>query len=49
MTEQQTKGSSSFVPYNQYEVSVPFENAGTCLQEVAKEIYGPQQLWTGFR
>ena len=36
-------------PYDQYEVAVPFEKAGTCLKGLAEEIYGPRNLLVGFR
>ncbi|RMZ54692.1 hypothetical protein APUTEX25_003070 [Auxenochlorella protothecoides] len=44
-----TTASASFAPYDQYEVSIPLERAGTCLQEVGAEIYGPAKLYEGFR
>lgn len=34
MTEQGTKLTSTFAPYTQYEVAIPFELAGDCLLEV---------------
>ena len=36
-------------PYDQYEVAIPFEKAGTCIKGLAGEIYGPRQLNVGFR
>lgn len=30
------------------QVAIPFERAGTCLEDVAKEIYG-SKLWEGCR
>ena len=49
MTESGTRMSSTFAPYNQYEVAIPLEVAGDCLMEVGAEIYGPRPLWDGFR
>lgn len=44
-----TTASATFAPYDQYEVAIPISKAGTCFQEVAEIIYGPDQLWNGFR
>jgi hypothetical protein len=44
-----TKTTSGFAPYNQLEVSVPMEIAGDCLMEVGAAVYGPDNLWEGFR
>lgn len=41
--------SASFAPYDQYEVSIPLDRAGTCLEEVGAEIYGPAKLYEGLR
>jgi FAD/FMN-containing dehydrogenase len=49
MSEAGNKRSSTMQPYDQYEVAVPFEKAGTCLQGLTKEIYGPKNLYAGFR
>jgi FAD/FMN-containing dehydrogenase len=49
MTEAGSLLTGSSYPYDQYEVSIPIEIAGTCLKEVGAEIYGPQELWRGFR
>lgn len=31
------------------QVAIPLERAGSCLQEVGNEIYGPSPLYEGFR
>ena len=49
MSESGNKRSSTMQPYDQYEVAVPFEKAGTCLKGLAEEIYGPRNLLVGFR
>lgn len=49
MTEAGTILTSTAFPYDQYEVIVPLSIAGTCLEEVGKEIYGPEKLYEGFR
>ncbi|EFN57507.1 hypothetical protein CHLNCDRAFT_143085 [Chlorella variabilis] len=49
MTEQGTRLTSTFAPYIQMEVAVPFEVAGDCLLELNREIYGSRRLWEGFR
>jgi len=49
MSEFGTRMSSTFAPYDQYEVAVPLEFAGDCLMEVGNEVYGPGNLWEGFR
>jgi hypothetical protein len=36
-------------PYNQLEVSVDLDKAADCLKMVGDEIYGPAELWRGFR
>ena len=49
MAESATTLTSTFAGYDQYEVVVPVEKAGSCLQEVGAEVYGPGKLWDGFR
>lgn len=49
MSEAGTIESSTLDPYNQYEVAIPFEKAGDCLTKVNEMIYGPENLWEGFR
>ncbi|KAL4438020.1 hypothetical protein ABPG77_004241 [Micractinium sp. CCAP 211/92] len=49
MTEQGTRLTSTFAPYIQMEVAVPFEAAGDCLQGLAAQAYGPARLYKGFR
>ena len=49
MAESATTLTSTFAPYDQYEVVIPMEKAGSCLQEVGAEVYGPGKLWDGFR
>jgi hypothetical protein len=41
--------TATFTPYDQYEVSVPLEVAGTCLETVTAAVYGADKLWQGFR
>ena len=36
-TEQANQATSNFAPYDQYEVSIPMEIAGDCLQTVSKQ------------
>ena len=35
MSEAASVASSNFAPYDQYEVSIPMETAGTCLHTVS--------------
>jgi hypothetical protein len=49
MAESATTLTSTFAPYDQYEVVIPMEKAGSCLQEMGAEVYGPGKLWDGFR
>ena len=49
MSESGNKRSSTMQPYDQYEVAIPFEKAGTCIKGLTGEIYGPRQLNVGFR
>ena len=49
MSEAGNKRSSTMQPYDQYEVAVPFEKAGTCMKGLISEIYGPKNLYAGFR
>ena len=44
-TEQGTRLTSTFAPYTQYEVAIPFEIAGDCLLEVRRR--GCQRLAVG--
>lgn len=37
------------VPFDQYEAAVPFERAADCLREIGDAMYGPGELWKGFR
>lgn len=32
-----------------WQVAIPLERAGSCLMEVGNEVYGPAQLFDGFR
>jgi len=36
-------------PYDQLEVSVALDKAADCLKTVGDEMYGPAELWKGFR
>lgn len=36
-------------PYDQIEISVALEKAADCLKLVGDEVYGPAELWRGFR
>ena len=36
-------------PYDQLEVAIPLEKAGDCMKIVNDEMYGPKELWRGFR
>ena len=36
-------------PYDQYEVGVPLERAADCMREIGDAMYGPEELWKGFR
>ena len=36
-TEEQNVASSNFAPYDQYEVSIPMDIAGDCLQMVSPQ------------
>lgn len=47
-SEQMNVASSNFAPYDQYEVSIPMDIAGDCLQMVLGEI-DSKQLGQGFR
>lgn len=49
MSEFGNQASSTFAPYDQYETAVPIEKAGDCLMELGTAIYGPENLWEGFR
>ncbi|PSC72038.1 cryptochrome DASH-like isoform A [Micractinium conductrix] len=49
LTEAETKLIGTLAPYRQHEVVIPLERAGTCLQQVAAELYGPNQAWEGMR
>ncbi|EFN59179.1 hypothetical protein CHLNCDRAFT_138071 [Chlorella variabilis] len=49
MAESETQVTSTFAPYDQYEVAVPISRAGSCLMEVGKEVYGDAKLWDGAR
>jgi hypothetical protein len=49
VTEATTTQSAGFAPYDQFEVSIPFEIAGDCLMEVGAEVYSRAALWDGFR
>ncbi|PSC73742.1 L-gulonolactone oxidase [Micractinium conductrix] len=49
MAAGETAFTSTFAPYEQLEVAIPLERAGSCLMEVGNEVYGPQRLWEGFR
>jgi len=40
---------ATFTPYDQYEVAIPLEVAGDCLELLNKTVYGPDNLWQGFR
>lgn len=48
-TEAVTYTTATFAPYDQYEVSMPMEVAGDCLQKLNDAVYGPEKLWEGFR
>ena len=49
MSESGNKRSSTMQPYDQFEVAIPIDKAGDCLKGVVEEIYGPKNLFTGFR
>ncbi|KAL4431088.1 hypothetical protein ABPG75_006344 [Micractinium tetrahymenae] len=50
MSDSETATTAGFAPYDQYEVAIPLERAGTCLMEVGNEIYNPARpLYDGFR
>jgi FAD/FMN-containing dehydrogenase len=36
-------------PYDQLEVSVSLEQAASCMKTIGDEMYGPAELWKGFR
>jgi FAD/FMN-containing dehydrogenase len=36
-------------PYDQLEVSIPLTKAAECMKRVGDEMYGPAELWRGFR
>ena len=47
-TESTTR-TATMAPYNQLEVAIPISKAGSCLMEVGSIVYGPENLWDGFR
>jgi hypothetical protein len=49
ISEFENRVHAAFNAYDQYEVAVPLDKAGDCMAAVAKEVYGPQRLWAGFR
>lgn len=49
MTEFGTRYTSTLAPYNQLEVAIPLEIAGDCLKGLNPQMYGPDNLWEGFR
>ena len=49
MTESGNTQSSTMQPYDQFEVAVPLEKAGDCMIRLSEQIYGPKNLWEGFR
>lgn len=36
-------------PFDQYEVAVPLERSADCLKIIGDAVYGPEELWKGFR
>eukprot|EP00217_Crustomastix_stigmatica_P001084 CAMPEP_0183819348 /NCGR_PEP_ID=MMETSP0803_2-20130417/63932_1 /TAXON_ID=195967 /ORGANISM="Crustomastix stigmata, Strain CCMP3273" /LENGTH=107 /DNA_ID=CAMNT_0026064235 /DNA_START=8 /DNA_END=328 /DNA_ORIENTATION=- len=39
----------SMAAYDQYEVAIPLEKAGSCFNEVSDLLYGREAAWRGFR
>lgn len=48
-TEEQNVASSNFAPYDQYEVSIPMDIAGDCLQMVRHALAAPCQADASLR
>ncbi len=44
-----TQATDVGAPFDQYEAAVPFERAADCLRQLGQAIYGPDELWKGFR
>lgn len=49
ITAATTGEMNTFAPYIQTEVSVPLEQAGTCMGKIATAVYSNDELWQGFR
>lgn len=48
-TEVDTRITDVGAPFDQYEAAVPIERAADCLRELGDAVYGPEELWRGFR
>ncbi|KAI8470601.1 MAG: POT family-domain-containing protein [Monoraphidium minutum] len=49
LSEMENRLYSPYNSYDQYELAVPLSRAADCMEAVAAEVYGPHQLFQGFR